>query len=483
MGITRLIVGLAVALFPAALFPALAHAQTTKLNPNLLYQEHYTGAPVPDVLPTETHVQANTTAAAAAQTTASAAIPATQKGAASGVAALDSSGNLQAPTSTVRGGVLSATAGTNLFQTGVSTAGAPIFTQPSFGNLSGTATLGQLPTIPTTQISGLAASATTDTTNASNISSGTIAAARLPAATSSVQGAMSLTTAAAQAPVQSVASNTGVVTASELYTALAGTTTGTLYPGSNPSGFITSSGAPVQSVAGNTGAVTAAELYTALQGTTSGTLYPGNNPSNFIASGGAPVQSVAGQTGAISAATLAPLLAGTSSTTLAAGNDSRITGACQTSGCTFTGAVTPSQTAGLVGTTTNNSANAGSVGEVIASSFTGISITAATTTNIGSISVTAGDWKCNGDVNFSTLTTPATNLQVYPTTTSTGGSGTALQGSLAIDVATAGTWTSGTAMPTGEARLLIGSTTTLYLVAYASGGGSASGYLQCFRTR
>jgi hypothetical protein len=89
----------------------------------------------------------------------SALVPSSRIGAASGVAALDSNGNLQPPSASIRGGTLSATAPSNQFQTGVSTAGAPQFAQPSFGNLAGTATLGQLPTIPASQTSGLAATA------------------------------------------------------------------------------------------------------------------------------------------------------------------------------------------------------------------------------------------------------------------------------------------------------------------------------------
>ena len=55
-------------------------------------------------------------------------------------------GRLPAPTSTVLGGVKSATAGANQFATGVSTAGAVTFAQPSFTNLSGSASTAQLST-------------------------------------------------------------------------------------------------------------------------------------------------------------------------------------------------------------------------------------------------------------------------------------------------------------------------------------------------
>jgi hypothetical protein len=135
-------------------------------------------------------------AASSAATAATAALPVSKVGVPGYAAALDLSGNLQAPTASVRGGIKSAAAPSNQFQTGVDTGGNPLFAQPSFGNLSGTATAGQL-----------------------------------PAATSSVPGAISLTAAAAQAPVQSVVTQTGAITSSELYSALNGTTNGTFYDG------------------------------------------------------------------------------------------------------------------------------------------------------------------------------------------------------------------------------------------------------------
>jgi len=69
------------------------------------------------------------------------------------------------------------------------------------------------------------------------------------------------------------------------------------------------------------------------------------------------------------------------------------------------GAYTPNQTAGIVGTTTNNSAQAGSFGEYVDSSVTAATVNTAKT-NVTTISLTAGDWDVsavvettNGGVN------------------------------------------------------------------------------------
>jgi hypothetical protein len=62
--------------------------------------------------------------------------------------------------------------------------------------------------------------------------------------------------------------------------------------------------------------------------------------------------------------------------------------------------ITPSQTAGIVGTTTANNANAGSVGEYITATAGPTSISTATPLSITSISLSPGDWDVYGYITF-----------------------------------------------------------------------------------
>lgn len=55
---------------------------------------------------------------------------------------------LPQPTTSTLGGIFSASAGANQFMTGVSTAGAPVYAQPSFSNLSGSITGSQITSFP-----------------------------------------------------------------------------------------------------------------------------------------------------------------------------------------------------------------------------------------------------------------------------------------------------------------------------------------------
>ena len=143
---------------------------------------------------------------------------------------------------------------------------------------------------------------------------------------------------------------------------------------------------------------------------------------------------------------------------------------------TFAGALTPSQTNGLVGTTTNNNANAGSVGEVVSSSVAVGSAVALTTASgaftgktITSISLTAGDWDVFGVVGINNAAT--TNF-----TASAGGINTvadtlnsAYEEETRFAYGAAGFVPNNVfsfAFPT--TRVSIASTTTYYLIGYAS---------------
>ena len=137
-------------------------------------------------------------------------------------------------------------------------------------------------------------------------------------------------------------------------------------------------------------------------------------------------------------------------------------------GGTLTGALVPSQTAGLTGTTTNNNANAGAVGEVIASNIAPGAVTGVTSVtqiNITSISLTAGDWDvyATGATNpgLTTVTSVGNVFSGISTTSATLPSTAAGLAMVPI----------GTGVPSGTPvcatacmRLSIAATTTVYLV-------------------
>lgn len=148
-----------------------------------------------------------------------------------------------------------------------------------------------------------------------------------------------------------------------------------------------------------------------------------------------------------------------------------------------TGTITPSSTAGIVGTTTSDNAQAGSVGEYVTASATTVAITTGASTNITSISLTAGDWDVTGVMQV----TPAgstivggENVSISTISAAGGGLGaTAFNGS---------TKSAGSAdiIPTPVVRLSLSSTTTVYLVAnvsYSTSTLTVSGLIRARRVR
>lgn len=138
------------------------------------------------------------------------------------------------------------------------------------------------------------------------------------------------------------------------------------------------------------------------------------------------------------------------------------------------------------GTTTNNDAAAGKVGEIVSSfvaSGSAVSLTTATAANVTSISLTAGDWDVDGNVNFiqtaATITVKVGSISTTSATNSTDGS-EVYSGALL----TVGTANDGLTLP--RKRISISGTTTVYLVTsatFSAGTVTAFGGITARRVR
>jgi len=129
-------------------------------------------------------------------------------------------------------------------------------------------------------------------------------------------------------------------------------------------------------------------------------------------------------------------------------------------------------TSGVIGTTTNDSAAAGSVGELISSVIVQGSAVSmdGSPDNVTSISLTAGDWDVWGNINFSGgAGTVVTSLLGAINTTSGAFPGNALISTVSISVAGATVFAtvSPTVIPVMQ-RISVATTTTVYLVAQAN---------------
>lgn len=117
----------------------------------------------------------------------------------------------------------------------------------------------------------------------------------------------------------------------------------------------------------------------------------------------------------------------------------------------------------VLGTTTNNSASAGYVGQIVSAIVAvgaPVSLTTATGADVTSISLTAGDWDVEGNVNFSltgaTATAFSAGISLTTATIPTDGSEVA-----SGVVTTAITGINGIALP--RKRVSVSGTTTVYL--------------------
>ncbi|WP_250533990.1 hypothetical protein [Caballeronia sp. AZ10_KS36] len=156
---------------------------------------------------------------------------------------------------------------------------------------------------------------------------------------------------------------------------------------------------------------------------------------------------------------------------------------------TFTGTVTIPTGASItkpniVGTATNDNAAAGSVGEYVSNSATGVALTSGTAANITSVSLTAGDWDVSGTISFvpaGTTVPSAFNCGTSTTSATLGALGTQ-------------TFSASSAFPAGSAqglaaptqRISVSATTTVYLVgssAFTTSTMTANGFIRARRVR
>ncbi|KFL51443.1 hypothetical protein JM78_23765 [Burkholderia pyrrocinia] len=155
-------------------------------------------------------------------------------------------------------------------------------------------------------------------------------------------------------------------------------------------------------------------------------------------------------------------------------------------GATFSAILTPSSTAGIKATSTNDDANAGSVGEFPSpSNLSGVSLTSGAAANISSISLGAGDW----DIQCVSQLSPsgATNTTAYGAGISiTSGAYEGLGTFTSIVGASWSGTTGAPAVSTPVVRKKFTATTTVYCVSSASFSGgtmSAAGVMRARRPR
>ena len=128
--------------------------------------------------------------------------------------------------------------------------------------------------------------------------------------------------------------------------------------------------------------------------------------------------------------------------------------------------------ASIVGTTTNDDAAAGSIGEyksTIVLVGAKIDLTTATPVNIASVSLTAGDWDVDGQVWFIEAAGTVGTEQNAAISTTTGTLPTVPANGTALARQSGSTPAAdGSILPTGTARISVAATTIVYLVAQAT---------------
>ncbi len=147
-------------------------------------------------------------------------------------------------------------------------------------------------------------------------------------------------------------------------------------------------------------------------------------------------------------------------------------------------------TGGITGTTTNDNASAGTVGEIITStvnSGSAVSLSTGTGANVTSISLTTGDWDVDGNIYLNSGASTVLTSFIGGISTSSTNVGAPPVGSAAQFMINT-TFTTGSVqgMPTGTVRASLSGTTTYYLVVkcvFSTSTISAYGGIRARRVR
>jgi hypothetical protein len=142
--------------------------------------------------------------------------------------------------------------------------------------------------------------------------------------------------------------------------------------------------------------------------------------------------------------------------------------------------------AAVLGTSTNDNAASGYVGELISSvisSGSAVTMTRNTNIDVTSISLTAGDWDVWANINYITLGTSPTNIYAWTSSTSATTPDASLYNAL---IYASGAPGANTGLSAPFHRYSLSTTTTIYLtgaLVNASGNGTACGGIYARRAR
>jgi hypothetical protein len=143
----------------------------------------------------------------------------------------------------------------------------------------------------------------------------------------------------------------------------------------------------------------------------------------------------------------------------------------------------------VVGTTTNDNAAAGSVGEFVSSTVlvgSAVALTSTIAANVTSISLTAGDWDVWGNIALSVAGGTTTSVFAGAIHTVSATFPTIPNGGASFVVSYASPAGQSNALPVGRQRISIAATTTVYLIVsstFAVSTSSAYGFIGARRVR